>query len=115
MENNLEVSIILPAYNERFNLKSLIPEIDKILSKYNFEIIVIDDASSDGTNQALTDFNIIYKYNGKREGLGKSIKRGIEMSKGEFIIVMDSDGDHNPLNLSQMIEELKFSDMVINS
>jgi len=111
----LQISIILPAYNEKLNLKALIPNIGKILSNYNFEIIVIDDASSDGTGQALADFNIIFKHNEKREGLGKSIKRGIEMAKGEFIFVMDSDGDHNPLNLTQMLEGLKCNDMVINS
>lgn len=115
MENGPLVSVILPAYNERENLKLLVPDITKILSKYNFEIIIIDDASIDGTKYILSDFNIVYKYNHQRQGLAKSIKMGIDASLGEHIIVMDSDGDHNTLHLPLMIDNLKTNDLVLTS
>ena len=115
MENGPLVSIILPAYNERENLKLLVPDITKILSQYNFEIIIIDDASIDGTKYILSDFNIVYKYNHQRQGLAKSIKMGIDASLGEHIIVMDSDGDHNTIHLPLMIDNLKTNDLVLTS
>ncbi|TDJ04144.1 MAG: glycosyltransferase [Deltaproteobacteria bacterium] len=115
MENGPLVSIILPAHNERENLKLLIPDIAKILSKYNHEIIIIDDASIDGTKHAVSDFNVVYIYNHNRQGLAKSIKLGIDTSLGEHIIVMDSDGDHNSVHLPLMINNLKISDVVLTS
>jgi len=115
MEKGPLVSIILPAYNERENLKLLIPDIAKILEKYNHEIIVIDDASIDGTKYAVSDFNVVYIYNHNRQGLAKSIKLGIDTSLGEHIIVMDSDGDHNSVYLPLMIDNLKSSDVVLTS
>ncbi|RLA61581.1 MAG: hypothetical protein DRQ88_00905 [Epsilonproteobacteria bacterium] len=109
------VSIILPAYNERDNLKWLIPDISKILLNYNYEIIVIDDASSDGTRHAISDFNINYQYNYKRQGLANSIRMGIKASQGEIVLVMDSDGDHNTVHLPLMIDNLKFYDVVLTT
>jgi len=115
MEKGPLVSIILPAYNERENLKGLIPDISKILSNYNHEIIVVDDASTDGTRHAISDFKIIYQYNYKRQGLANSIKMGIEASLGVMILVMDSDGDHNTIHLPLMIDNLKNYDLVLTS
>ena len=109
------ISIILPAYNEGKNLKHLLPDIFKNLEKYNLEIILIDDGSADCTKDIVIDLNLVYKYNKQRQGLAKSIKMGIESARGEIIIVMDSDGDHNPLNLPFMIEELNFYDVVSTS
>ncbi len=101
-------SLILPCYNEYGNLKLLVPKILKCFSKNNYQIIIVDDNSEDCTFVKLKrDFKgkkkikcILRK---KNRSLGESIKDGIIKSRGENIIVMDSDFNHRPEDLKFMI------------
>ena len=103
-------SLILPCYNEFENLKLLIPQVIKYLPKGNHEIIVVDDNSEDSTIKRLkirfkSKKNIKYILRKKKPSLGLSIKDGILKSKGKNIIVMDTDFNHTPRDLKQMIEK----------
>ena len=118
----IKYSIILPCYNEYGNLKLLIPQILTFLKKKSYEILIIDDNSSDNTAERLKkklkkNTNINYIVRNKNRSLGLSIKDGIKTSKGEIIIVMDSDFNHRPLDLKKMLHiyENKNVDMVCGS
>ena len=118
----IKYSIILPCYNEYGNLKLLIPQILTFLKKKSYEILIIDDNSSDNTAERLKkklkkNTNINYIVRKKNRSLGLSIKDGIKTSKGEIIIVMDSDFNHRPLDLKKMLHiyENKNVDMVCGS
>lgn len=116
------VSIIIPTYNEKENITLLIPvikEIAKIVKGYTFEIVVVDDDSPDKTGyEAKRKFKppsvrtFIRKIN---DGLAGAIKGGIEKSKGEVIIGMDADFNHDPQIIPQILEKLKNYDLVIAS
>lgn len=118
--NSQLVSIILPAYNEKDNLLILSEAIANTLKGYNFEIIVVDDNSPDGTAAAIEELSkkipnlkiIVRKHN---RGFANSIHDGLVAAKGEILIVMDSDGNHNPAYLPFMIENTKFYDCVTAS
>ena len=103
-------SIILPCYNESDNLKLLISEIQNILKNINFEIVIIDDNSEDGTEKMITENfskmqNLIFvKRENKIKSLGKSVLEGILKAKNDYIIVMDSDFNHNPNDLLEIIK-----------
>lgn len=112
-------SIILPCYNEKENLKALIPQIHQYVPKDSTEIVIVDDSSADGTVQyfeAIISKNVkIVDRSGKQRSLGASIKDGIQNSEGEIIIIMDSDFNHRPSDLPILIENMKFFDCVVAS
>lgn len=117
------ISIILPTLNERENIKRLVPQIVQTLTKHNyapFEIIVVDDNSSDNTYEeavALTKtFSQLKPFKrSSPDDLGKAILFGITKSKGEIIIGMDADGNHDPKVLPNMLEKLHENDLVVAS
>ena len=112
------VSIVLPAYNERDNLLELIPRISKNLAEYSIEILVVDDNSPDGTIDALKEKNLPFVRVVPRKtsrGFALSIRDGIESAKGDAIVVMDSDGNHQAEYLSILISNLQYLDCEIGS
>ena len=105
-------SLILPCYNEFENLKLLIPKVIRFLPKSNYEIIVVDDNSEDQTIKRLklifkSKKNIRYILRKKNPSLGLSIKEGVINSTGNNIIVMDTDFNHTPKDLGQMIKKFE--------
>ncbi len=90
---SLLISVILPVYNCEKYIVSAINSI--LIQTYtNFELIIIDDGSTDSTSSlinSLTDYRIKYYKNEVNSGLAFTLNRGISISKGEFIARMDGD------------------------
>lgn len=88
------LSIIIPTYNRREMLKQAIESI-RVQSYQNFEILIIDDCSNDGTDKLIENYknilNIKYYRNSINRGPGYNRNFGFKKSKGEFIIFMDDD------------------------
>lgn len=89
-------------------------------TKETFEIIVVDDHSPDGTgdfvkNHAKTHPNIHVLIRRKEPGLGKSIGEGIKRAKGDIIIGMDADFNHDPLTIKLLVDGLEKADLVVAS
>jgi dolichol-phosphate mannosyltransferase len=115
MKNSFSISIILPTYNEKENVLLLIEAIHNELMSYNHEIIIVDDDSPDGTYQAILNLNLPYAraiLRTKNRGLANSIRSGIENSKGNILVLMDSDFNHQPHYLPFMIQALSHYDCV---
>lgn len=113
-----KVSVILPTYNEKENVLNLIKEIHKELYEFDHEILVVDDDSPDGTYEAVVKLDhsfvtgILRKEN---KGFALSIRCGIENAKGDFVIIMDSDFNHQPKYLPFMIQALDHYECVSGS
>ena len=97
-------SVLLPTYNERENLPIIIWLLVKYLDQDNldYEIIVIDDGSPDGTLEIAQQLQDIYGKNKiilrpreKKLGLGTAYVHGLKHAKGNFIIIMDADLSHH--------------------
>ena len=107
-------SVILPTFNENNHIKDLIKSISDIFFSQNilFEILVVDDNSTDGTRKTVDDFAKKNEYvkiinrNKKKKNLAKSIDEGIKSSNYDFVIWMDADFQHPP---NYIIEFIKFS------
>lgn len=120
--SDIQISIILPTYNEKDNIILLIKEINKNLvsGKINYECVIMDDDSPDGTYENILkyfkdDAQIRPFLRKKDHGLAKSIIDGIKKARGKAILVMDSDFNHDPKMICQMHDVLKYYDMVIGS
>ena len=119
-----KMSIIIPTYNERGGLNSLVNKIDEIIQRYNFraEIILIDDNSPDGTGKladilSKTKKNIKVIHRPKKLGLGSAYKTAIKNATGDLIITMDADFSHNPEEIPKLLATLRNHkvDIVIGS
>jgi len=106
-----KLSIVIPAYNEERNISFLISELVKTLNttKYNFELILVDDGSKDNTLneikvQAEIHNNVYYIELSKNFGKDYALKSGIDMANGDAVITMDADLQHPPHLLPQMLK-----------
>ncbi|RZC33040.1 dolichol-phosphate mannosyltransferase [Asbolus verrucosus] len=109
-------SILLPTYNEVENLPIIIWLIIKHMkdSGHDYEVIIIDDGSPDGTQDAAKQLQKIYgedkiilKPREKKLGLGTAYIHGMKHATGNFIIIMDADLSHHPKFITQFIEKQK--------
>jgi dolichol-phosphate mannosyltransferase len=101
-------SIIIPTLNEGKNLKLLVEKIFYYLKGFNFEIIIVDDNSSDNTKSVLNYLkkrylNLTFFIRKCPPDLSQSVIKGFEKSKYESILVMDADMQHNPIYLPRMV------------
>ncbi|KAL2234735.1 UNVERIFIED_CONTAM: Dolichol-phosphate mannosyltransferase subunit 1 [Sesamum indicum] len=95
-------SIIVPTYNERLNIALIVYLIFKHLQNVNFEIIVVDDGSPDGTQeivkqlqQAYGEACILLRPRPKKLGLGTAYMHGLKHATGNFVVIMDADLSHH--------------------
>jgi dolichol-phosphate mannosyltransferase len=116
----VEVSVILPTFNEKENIFLLITDIKKKLKNTSLEIIVIDDNSPDGTglickNNFIKDQSVKIIVNKKKIGFSESIYKGILNSTKKNIIVMDTDLTHDPILIPKMLRLIDEYDIIIGS
>ncbi len=105
-------SVILPTLNEKDHIIQLIKEISEVFKKNNknYEIIVVDDNSTDGTIEVLNerkaemDFLKIFVRENKKKNLADSINLGIQNANNKNVIWMDADFQHNPEAINTFIE-----------
>jgi dolichol-phosphate mannosyltransferase len=114
------ISVILPTYNERENVVRLVGAIgaELVAHNYQYEILVVDDNSPDGTAQAVRDLgdpHVRAIVRTEDRGFAKSIRCGLENARGDILVIMDSDGNHQPRYLPIMVEALQFFDCVSGS
>jgi dolichol-phosphate mannosyltransferase len=113
--------VIVPTYNERFNIARLIPAI--LAQDPSLEILVVDDASPDGTG-AIVDgiatnnprVNVIHREG--KLGLGTAYIAGFRWAlerKYDLVFEMDADFSHNPERLPEFLEAIRESDVVLGS
>jgi dolichol-phosphate mannosyltransferase len=118
----MDISIVLPTYNERKNIEILIPQLEELLKKENLsgEIVVVDDTSPDGTadvakelNKRYGNINVVVRS--KKEGLGAALREGYNRALGDIIFSMDSDLPCDPNNITKFLEKLTHYDLVVGS
>ena len=116
----MKVSIIVPCYNELNTIEEIVLRILKHV-KYDKEIIIVDDGSSDGTEDIIRNklSSQVSKLiqNDKNYGKGYSVRKGIQAATGDIIVIQDADLEYHPSDLNKLIDPIKngFADVVYGS
>lgn len=118
---NLELTIIIPSYNEQDNVRDIVLKIQEVLSKesFEYEILFVDD-STDETLMVLNELRqeckaVDYIHRSGERGLASAVVRGFECAAGRKIIVMDADLQHPPELIPIILERLSRADIVVPS
>ena len=112
-------TIIIPIFNERKNIVKLLKNINSKVKKLKFEILIIDDDSTDGSQELIINYinnkdNMhLIKRRKKPRDLSLSCIDGFKKSKRKFILVMDGDGQHNPKYINTMVRTINTNDLDI--
>ena len=111
-----KVSILIPAFNEEKTIGVIMSKIVAADFADDYEIVVVDDGSSDNTKICVENFknknahlNIIYSYQ-ENMGKGAAIRKAIELSSGEILVIQDADLEYDPLDIKKLIELFNNSD-----
>ena len=104
----LKLSIVIPIYNERETLETLIAKVNSV--DYDKEILLIDDFSSDGTREVLKKYenkeNFQVLYHDHNQGKGAALRTGFSNVNGDIIIIQDADLEYNPADYGTLIEPI---------
>lgn len=120
------LSIIIPVYNEESQIEQLLQKIFQLQLQYNFqkEIIIVDDASQDGTLELVRAVVSSYPEQNVKIieqkincGKGAAIQLGIEQASGDYIIIQDADNELDPKDINDMLKPVVegFADVVFSS
>jgi len=117
-EKDVDLSLILPTYNECENLPELLTRIDQALTGVCFEAIVVDDDSPDQTWAAAQEYQKRYAWlrvirRRKGHGLASAVLCGFRHACGRVLGVMDADLQHAPELLPKLLEEMDDADFTV--
>ena len=114
----IEISAVVPVYNEEENLPILVPKLLEVLRGLGktYEVIFVDDGSSDGSGEVLrgmaTRYSSIrilrFKAN---HGLSAALIAGIREARGDILVTLDSDLQNDPADIPKLLQELDHYDM----
>jgi len=107
------VSVIIPAYNEEEAIGPLVAEVKKA-GRWR-EVLVVDDASTDRTAERAEAAGARVVRHPYNKGNGAAVKTGVREARGEAVLLMDGDGQHDPADMSRLAEPLGVYDMVIGA
>jgi len=113
------ISIVIPAHNEEGNLERCIDEIKRVLGKVDYEIVIVDDNSTDRTGEiadSLAGGRIRVIHRKPPRGFGRAIKDGLRAARGDIIIPVMADLSDDPKDILKMVEKIeKGYDVVLGS
>tara|TARA_B100002019_G_C21131466_1_gene528488 strand:+ start:209 stop:904 length:696 start_codon:yes stop_codon:yes gene_type:complete len=115
------ISIIVPTYNESKTIIEILQKVKKENGKiFNLEVIVVDDGSTDNTEQILKENADLYDSYLKlktNQGKGAAVKKGLSISTGDYILFQDADLEYNPSDYKNIFNVVKEydPDVVIGS
>lgn len=113
----VQVSVVIPAYNEMTAISKVIDQVNDAMrpTAYKYEIIIVDDCSSDNTAQIAESKGVTVIKRLRRGGSGASRKTGIKNAKGGIIVMLDADGTYECSDIPEMLKFFPEYDQVIGA
>ena len=111
------ISIIIPTLNEEKNIFKLYAAIKKKFKCKSYEIIYVDDDSTDKTQSEILSLkkqekNVRYIFR-KEKNLSTAFLEGVKISKGQYVVLMDADLQHSPSDINKLYNEITKNDLDI--
>jgi glycosyltransferase involved in cell wall biosynthesis len=108
MLHNPVISIVIPAFNEEKTIGNVIEDTATVMDslKLPYEIIVIDDGSTDNTRRVATIYKATVLSHEKNRGKGYAERKGFRHAQGDIVVTIDGDGAHNPKEITSLITPL---------
>jgi glycosyltransferase involved in cell wall biosynthesis len=110
----LDVSIILPAYNEEKAIRKVLSDVQAAMegTNYGYEIIVVDDFSTDRTVELAQEFPVRIIRRAKNGGSGATRKTGIQYARGDIVVMLDTDDSYSAEDIPLMLSYFPEYDQV---
>lgn len=108
-----EITVLMPAYNEEGAIGNTVRKVKEFYP--DFEVLVVDDGSTDNTVQEAMDAGANVWPHPYNMGNGAAIKSGLRTAQGEWVIMMDADGQHAPEDIAKLLEYKDKYDMVVGA
>ena len=109
----MKLSVIIPVYNEKNFILTVLESVNKQKEKIDIEIIVSDDGSSDGTVEIIKNNKHLYDkaiFKDKNQGKGASIIEGLNYVNGDYVLIQDADLEYNPKEYEKLISPILLYD-----
>ena len=118
MNKNIEHSLIIPIFNEKKGIENTLKDLEVFSNQDSFEVILVDDGSTDGTTEILSNHkNIKLVKHDFNKGYGAALKTGIKNATGSIICIADADGTYPLKKLFDFVDVLvkESLDMVVGA
>jgi glycosyltransferase involved in cell wall biosynthesis len=107
------VTVVLPAFNEAEVVGETVKRIRELHP--DFEVLVVDDGSTDKTMQSAMDAGANVWPHPYNIGNGAAVKSGLRAARGDYVVLMDADGQHDPEDIARLLEQADRFDMVVGA
>lgn len=111
------VTIVIPCYNERAGLPSLLAELDAKLAGtgVQFQYVVVDDGSTDGSSELPVSDHVLMVRHEVNRGYGAALKTGIRNAAHDWVLIIDADGTYPVDKIPELVREAEHCDMAVGA
>ena len=108
----MKISVIIPCYNEDHTILKVIKSVHESLNRYEYEIILVDDGSTDNTKELLEEYSrsdekVEVIYHDINSGKGAALRTGFNAAIGDVVIIQDADLEYDPSDYGKLIKPIQ--------